>query len=68
MLLERVIRGVVAAVGLTARRSGGRGRVRLGTWDQDGEAGLGAIHKSWDADWKQGSWSQSRGGAGRKLK
>lgn len=57
MLLERVIRGVVAAVGLTARRRG-RGRVRVtpGTWDRDGEAGLGAIHESWDAERKQGLW------------
>lgn len=52
MLLERVIRGVAAVVGLTARRRQGRGRVRVtpGTWDQDGEAGLGAIHESWDAE------------------
>lgn len=64
MLLERVIRGAVVAVGLTARRKQGGGRVRvtLGTWHQDGEAGLGAIHKSCDAVRKQGLGSQSREG------
>lgn len=66
MLLERVIRGVAVAVGLTARRKQGRGRVRVtpGTWDWDGEAGLGAIHESWDAERKHGLWSQSREGLG----
>lgn len=66
MLLERVIRGAVVEVGLTARkkRGGGRVRVTLGTWHQDGEAGLGAIHESCDAVRKQGLWSQSRERAG----
>lgn len=55
MLLERVIRGVVVAVGLTTRRRRGRSRVRvmLGTWDW--EVGLGVVHKSWDAEGKRGS-------------
>lgn len=67
MLLERVIRGVAVAVGLTARRKRGGSRVRvmLGTWHQDGEAGLGAIHESCDAVRKQGLRPQSREGPGK---
>lgn len=67
MLLERVIRGVAVAVGLTARRKRGGSRVRvtLRTWHQDGEAGLGAIHESCDAVRKQGLRPQSREGPGK---
>ena len=70
MLLERVIRGVVVAVGLTARRRRGRGRVRVtpGTWDRDGEAGLGAIHQELGGREEAGLVVPKQGGAGGKLK
>lgn len=65
MLLERVIRGVVAAVGLTARRRRGRGRVR---------AGIGVGKRGWErGPWKAG-WGKAAGIAvpkqrhGRKAK
>lgn len=67
MLLERVIRGVVVAVGLTARRREGRGGVRAGHGDRDGKAGLGADLGSRDGARKQGLQSQSRR-MGGKLK
>lgn len=54
MLLERVIRGVVAAVGLTARRRRGRGRVR---------AGIGVGKRGWErsVEGRMGKGSRDRG-------
>lgn len=53
MLLERVIRGVVVAVGLTARRREGRGGVRAGQ-------GIGMGKQGWKWTWGAGMGKGSR--------